>query len=151
MQYQILKNSIKRHLDETLPLIEQLVDMNPLSKPVPEGRDLGDLVLHMLRSLEFYMKGILTNQWEPLPYHLDQYDSAEAIIQLARDVFEKVRVYANMISMNDLGRVIKSFNRPATVEEIILEMLEHSIHHRGQITVYFRLLGIEPAPIGYIV
>ncbi|MCK4567807.1 MAG: hypothetical protein KAU48_10925 [Candidatus Thorarchaeota archaeon] len=34
---------------------------------------------------------------------------------------------------------------------MILEMLEHSIHHRGQITAYYRLLGISPVLILYIV
>ncbi|MHA1637067.1 MAG: DinB family protein [Candidatus Thorarchaeota archaeon] len=30
-------------------------------------------------------------------------------------------------------------------------MLEHSIHHRGQLTVYLRLLGVEPENIEYII
>ncbi|MHA2026529.1 MAG: DinB family protein [Candidatus Thorarchaeota archaeon] len=30
-------------------------------------------------------------------------------------------------------------------------MLEHSIHHRGQLTVYFRLLGVKPEVITYII
>jgi uncharacterized damage-inducible protein DinB len=151
MLYKILKDSVKRHLDETLPLIEQLIDIGVMSKPIAEGREIGEVVLHLLRSAEYYMKGIVTNQWEPLPYYLETYDSAEAIIQLAKDVFDRVKMYTNLLSTNDLGRIIKSFNRPATVGEIILEMLEHSIHHRGQITVYYRLLGIAPTPISYIV
>jgi uncharacterized damage-inducible protein DinB len=134
-----------------MPIIEQLVEMDIMNAPFPDGRALGEIILHMLRSLEYYIKGVVTNQWEPLPYYLETYDSAEGIIQLAKEVFNKVRVYTNMLSVNDLGRIIKSFNRPATVEELILEMLEHSIHHRGQITVYYRLLGIKPVPIRYIV
>ena len=151
MLYKILRDSVRRHLNETLPLIEQLIDIDVMSKPIAEGREIGEVVLHLLRSAEYYIKGIVTNQWEPLPYYLETYDSAEAIIQLARDVFDRVRVYTNLLSTNDLGRTIKSFNRPATVGELILEMLEHSIHHRGQITVYYRLLGITPMSISYIV
>ncbi|MHA1514733.1 MAG: DinB family protein [Candidatus Heimdallarchaeaceae archaeon] len=30
-------------------------------------------------------------------------------------------------------------------------MIEHSIHHRGQISVYFRLLNIDPPIIKYII
>lgn len=151
MQYQILRNSIKRHLDETLPIIDQLVEVDIMNAPFPDGRTLGELVLHLLRSLEYYMKGVVINQWDPLPYDLETYDSAEAIIQLAKEVFNKVRVYSNMLSVNDLGRTIKLFSRPATVEELVLEMLEHSIHHRGQITVYYRLLSITPKSISYII
>ena len=134
-----------------MPLIEQLVEVNVMSKPYSEGREMGEVILHLVRSLEYYMKGITTNQWEALPYTLEKYDSAEAIIELATEVFMRVDVYVNMISSSDLGRKIESFNRPATVSELILEMIEHSIHHRGQITVYYRLLGIAPTPITYII
>ncbi len=134
-----------------MPLIEQLVEVNVMSKPYSEGREMGEVILHLVRSLEYYMKGITTNQWEVLPYTLEKYDSAEAIIELATEVFMRVGVYVNMISSSDLGRKIESFNRPATVSELILEMIEHSIHHRGQITVYYRLLGIVPSSIPYII
>jgi uncharacterized damage-inducible protein DinB len=134
-----------------MPLIEQLVEVNIMSKPYSEGREIGEVILHLLRSAEYYMRGITTNQWEALPYTLEKYDSAEAIIELATEVFKRVDVYVNMISSSDLGRKIESFNRPATVSELILEMVEHSIHHRGQITVYYRLLGITPRSISYII
>ncbi len=134
-----------------MPLLEQLVEVNVMSKPYSEGREMGEVILHLVRSLEYYMKGITTNQWEVLPYTLEKYDSAEAIIELATEVFMRVDVYVNMISSSDLGRKIESFNRPATVSELILEMIEHSIHHRGQITVYYRLLGIVPSSIPYII
>ena len=146
-----LKNSVERHLDETLPLVHQLNEVDIISKPVSGVREIGEVVLHLVRSLEYYMRGIATNQWESLPYTLESYDSAESIIELAEDVFKKVKQYSNIIPEEDLSRIIERFNRPATVAEIILEMIEHSIHHRGQITVYYRLLGIKPSHIAYII
>ena len=97
------------------------------------------------------MQGITKNQWESLPYTLEKYDSAESIINLTEDVFVRVRQYMNIVPSLDLSRVIDAFNRPAKVAEIIFEMIEHSIHHRVQITVYYRLLGIKPALIPYII
>ena len=142
---------MKRHLDETLPLIKQLVDVDVLKKPCPECKEVGEVVLHMLRSAEFYMRGVATNQWEPLHYKLEEYNSAEAIIKLANDVFKKVNSYANLLSSSDLGKKIQPFDTPATIGELLMEMIEHSIHHRGQITVYYRLLGVKPTEIQYIV
>lgn len=151
MIYQLLKKSVKRHLEETMPLIEQVTEVNIMERPASEARQLGEVILHMLRSLEFYMRGVATGQWESLTYSLETYDSPEAIIQLAREVFERVSAFNRVVSSSDMNRTINSFSRPATVSEIILEMLEHSIHHRGQITVYYRLLGITPEKIQYIV
>ena len=151
MMYKMLISAVRRHLEETLPLIKQLTEVNVMSRPIDEGREIGEVVLHLVRSLEYYVKGITTSQWESLPYYLETYDSAESIIELAEKVFEQVKVYTSLISTSDLGRKIESFNRPATVAELILEMIEHSIHHRGQITVYYRLLGVSPIPIKYII
>ncbi len=151
MPYKLLKESVERHLKETLPLIDQLIEVDIMSKPISGVREIGEVVLHLVRSMEYYIQGIVTNQWESLPYTLDKYDSAESIMNLAKDVFKKVKSYSNIISAGDLSRVIKNFNRPATVAELILEMIEHSVHHRGQITVYYRLLGIAPKPICYII
>ena len=151
MMYKMLISAVRRHFEETLPLIRQLTEVNAMSKPIDEGREIGEVILHLIRSLEYYMKGITTSQWETLPYYLETYDSSESIIELAEKVFEQVKVYVSLVSTSDLGRKIESFNRPATVAELILEMVEHSIHHRGQITVYYRLLGIIPATIPYII
>ncbi|MGY5859540.1 MAG: DinB family protein [Candidatus Thorarchaeota archaeon] len=151
MLYRLIIEAVRRHLEETLPLIKQLTEVNVLSKPIDEGREIGEVVLHLVRSLEYYMKGITTSQWEPLPYFLETYDSAESIIELAENVFKQIEVYVSLVSISDMGRKIDSFNRPATVSELLLEMVEHSIHHRGQITVYYRLLGVSPIPIKYIV
>lgn len=151
MMHGLLKKAIERHVDETRPLLNQLDDQILNSRPVDETRPLGDIILHMLRSLEFYMRGIASNQWEPLRYNLAEYGSAEAVKELAKEVFAKVIEYANQVSPDDLNRINDSFNRPATAAEILLEMIEHSIHHRGQVTVYYRLLNVEPIPIPYIV
>jgi uncharacterized damage-inducible protein DinB len=151
MLYDFLKESVERHLDETLPLIQQLTEVDIMSQPTQGVREIGEVVLHLLRSLEYYMQGIVKNQWESLPYTLETYDSAESIVKLTEDVFVRVKQYLNIIPSMDLTRVIDRFNRPATVSEIILEMIEHSIHHRGQITVYYRLLGIKPNSIPYII
>ena len=146
-----LKDSVERHLNETLPLVHQLTEVDIMSKPTPGVREIGEIVLHLLRSLEYYMQGIVKNQWESLPYTLETYDSAESIVKLTEDVFVRVKQYMSIVSSMDLSRVIDTFNRPATVAEIILEMIEHSVHHRGQITVYYRLLGIKPSHVPYII
>jgi len=97
MLYRLIIEAVRRHLEETLPLIKQLTEVNVMSRPITGGREIGEVVLHMVRSLEYYMKGITTNQWEALPYSLEMYDSAESIIDLTEKVFEKVKVYTSLV------------------------------------------------------
>ncbi len=151
MLYDFLHNAVERHLIETRPLLLQLDDDLIHSKPTPEVREMGEVALHLLRSLEYYLRGLSQEIWESAPYTLDKYGTLESLSDLVEEVFERAMSYMKQLSTSDLSVIINSFNRPATVGEILLEMLEHSIHHRGQLTVYFRLLGIKPETIAYII
>ncbi len=151
MLYRFLVPAIERHLDETLPFITQLNDELIHSKPIPEGRALGEIVSHMLRSIDYYLRGVTEGVWEPVPYVFDEFTTADMLESQWQEVFTRAKVQLALISLSDLSRVIDTLDHRATVAEIILEMLEHSIHHRGQLTVYLRLLGTEPPKIKYII
>ena len=151
MLRKFLVDAIGRHLDETYPLLSQLDDTHLYSEPISDGRTLGEVVFHMLRSLEYYLRGITEGMWEPAPYVFDEFVTSESLEHLMQEIFTKTRARLSLISLSDLSRVIRDFNHPATVAELLLEMLEHSIHHRGQLTVYLRLLGVEPEKIEYII
>ncbi len=149
--HSFLKDAMERHFRETSPLVNQLNDNIVMSRPLKGGRELGEIMLHLLRSIEYYMRGLTSDLWEPLPYTLESDKPSEAIKALANEVFTRAVDYMNKVTPDGLLRVTDSFNRSASVAEIILEMIEHSVHHRGQITVYYRLLGLEPHTIPYII
>lgn len=146
-----LVEAIHRHLDETLPFISQMDDKLLFSEPLPNGRPLGEIVFHMLRSIEYYVRGITEGVWEPAPYVFDSFTTSESLLTQWQEMYTRAKTRLALILLSDLSRVITSHNRHATVAELLLEMLEHSTHHRGQLTVYLRLLGVEPAKIEYII
>ncbi|MHA2021655.1 MAG: hypothetical protein ACW96N_08065, partial [Candidatus Thorarchaeota archaeon] len=84
MLHQFLSAALKRHLDETQPLIDQIVDQDLAKVPIKDGRPLGEILLHMLRSIDFYMVGLTQNEWVPLSYSLKEYNTAEAVKGLTR-------------------------------------------------------------------
>jgi len=164
-----LKRAIFRHLEETeLYLIalqdltgETLADLMKKDVIKPDGilfriptegtRPLGEVILHMIRSLEFYIRGIMNNHWEALPYNLTEFTTISEIVNLYQNIAKGFATYLDNLSMDKLNEVVTNFSRPATNAELLLEMIEHSIHHRGQLSVYFRLLDIDPPSIKYIV
>ena len=151
MLHKFLSAALKRHLDETMPFVEQLTDEDLTKVPVAGGRPLGEIVLHMLRSVEYYLVGLTKNEWTPLRYTLEEYSTAESVKKLTKEVFTRALDYARQLSDVDLTISTSAFNRSATAAELLLEAIEHSIHHRGQVTVYYRLLGIEVPQIPYII
>ena len=151
MEYTILFDAIHRHLDETKLLIDQLTDNVLLKSPVQTGRSLGDIIMHLIRSLEYYTQGLSINVCKPLDYTLEKYSTSSDVKELYKKVFTKTKTYLNEIDRETLDFTHEGGNRQAKRVDVLLEMLEHSIQHRGQILVYFRLLGIEPAKIPYII
>ncbi|MFW9905024.1 MAG: DinB family protein [Candidatus Thorarchaeota archaeon] len=149
--YNLLTSAIARHFEETKLLFDQLTDEVVISQPVQTGRPLGEIMLHMIRSLEFYSRGLATNHWEPLSYNISDFRSAQNINDLYTTVVRKTLNYLKLLSPADLNDILHNFNRSASKLEVLLEMFEHSIQHRGQVLVYFRLLNLEPAKIPYIV
>ncbi|MFX1254037.1 MAG: DinB family protein [Promethearchaeota archaeon] len=151
MLHDFLINAVTRLFRETKLIVDQLTDQLVTSKPIESGRPLGEIFLHIIRSAEFYLRGLVEDKWEPLPYNLETYGTAQAIQALYKNVNDKMEDYIKQLAPDMMTEVIDLFNRPATKAEILQELIEHTIHHRGQIIVYYRLLGIEPATIPYII
>ena len=151
MVYNFLTKAVSRHLDETQSLVDQLTDEIVSKEPVISGRPLGEVFLHILRSLEYYSRGLAKDIWEALPYTLDNYSTAKSLQTLYTKIKTVTLQNISDISPESLEKTYTHGNRSATGLEILLEMLEHSIQHRGQILVYYRLLGIVPEKIPYIV
>lgn len=146
-----LVEAIERHFKELLPFLSMLDDEMLHSEPVTDGRPLGEIVFHMLRSIEYYIRGITEGTWQPAPFFFDSFTTSDSLLTQWHEIYVRAKTRLSLILLSDLTRVISTHSRPATVAELLLEMLEHSIHHRAQLTVYLRLLGYEPPAIEYIV
>lgn len=149
MIHKFMFDNITRHYEETQPLLEQLTDQSILAKPVPSGRSLGEIVLHMIRAMEFYLQGLVNNTWEPLPYTLDTYNTKNQIMQLYGEVKQRCNQYLDELGSQDLFQHIEYFGKKLTKLQVLQDFLEHNIGHRGQILVYLRLLGVEPEKIPF--
>jgi hypothetical protein len=91
--YEFLRDALTRHIHETSPFIEQLSKENMLEKPIEGSRPLGEVILHFLRSIEYYSRGLAESNWVSLPYTLEDYSSASSIKALAKDIFERTKLY----------------------------------------------------------
>lgn len=143
--------TIKRHFEESSILINQINDDILDFKVNEETRDIVNIILHMIRSYEYYITGILFDEWKPLDYSFEVYNNTKKIKKLYDEVIQKMLLLLEKITDDLLNEKVSQFNRIATKEEILAEMIEHSIHHRGQLTVYYRLKGITPMKIDYII
>ena len=142
---------MRRVFQQVQRLVDQLDDDIILKRPVDTIRPLGDIFLHILRSGEVYLTGIVTDIWDPIPYVLEKYGTADTIQSLFREVNARINEYLDKITEDVLAQEVTILNRPATKAELLMELIEHTSHHQGQIMVYYRISGIKPAQINYIV
>ncbi|MGC9779145.1 MAG: DinB family protein [Candidatus Heimdallarchaeota archaeon] len=146
-----LKTAIDRHFDETKSIIMQLSDDIFDSKATQKTRKTAEIILHMIRSFEFYSRGLSEGEWIPAPYSLSKYNDSQKVLALYDEVVSITKSYLEKLTDESLEEILNQFNRTATKGELLLEMLEHSVHHRGQLTVYYRLYEKKPAEIKYII
>ncbi|MHA1444301.1 MAG: hypothetical protein ACTSR4_06075, partial [Candidatus Hodarchaeales archaeon] len=85
MEYELIFKAISRHLNETKLIIDQVTDEVLYEVPVETGRSLGDVIMHLIRSIEYYSQGLAKNVWKPLTYDLKEFSTASKVKELFED------------------------------------------------------------------
>jgi uncharacterized damage-inducible protein DinB len=149
----ILKE-LERESISTIKLFERLPNAQLDWRPHPKSKSLGDLAWHlatipkriatMLQASSFDMS---TARPAARP------ESSAAIIDAFRSNLDETKA---MLSAMDDDVLRERFTMIRDGREVIAMpkigfirtvMLNHSYHHRGQLTVYLRLLGVPLPPV----
>lgn len=126
-------------------------------RPAPEARSVRELVRHILE-VALMMTGELcrpdTNlHRKPWPRLLELYDaplrsahSKKDLLRVLRATLEESRERFRALGEEGIKQVMTRFDgKKGTKLAWMHHGLAHEEYHRGQLTVYERLLGIEPA------
>ena len=110
---------------------------------------LGDLIRH-LAALERYMfaENIQGNP-SVYPGHgrelADGYDNTVAFMKKMHE--ETVSIISSLDTADLQKKCITPGGSPITVWKWLRAMIEHEIHHRGQIYLYLGMLGVQTPPL----
>jgi uncharacterized damage-inducible protein DinB len=78
-------------------------------------------------------------------------DLARALAELDALHEESCAMLADLGSREGEGALLRRVTTPVGAEitawKLLRAMCEHEAHHRGQLTLYLRMLGVEPPPI----
>lgn len=141
------------HFDEvhviTCKAVRQIPDKQRDFRPASEMMTAFDLVFHMF-SQEKVMLGACTSGTLSLD-DCRQVENDKRALQTIKDLArygEEVHAATSRWMKSaleaELGKTVHTFIGPSTPEKALLSALEHILHHRGQLYVYLRLMGIEP-------
>ncbi|MED3622578.1 DinB family protein [Neobacillus thermocopriae] len=128
----------------TQKVLEGLTDDSLNQKVYPEGRTLGRIVWHFTTNIPEYLAHF--------GLKMDEIKYAEKVPTSAKEIVETFKQISSSAAKaieeqwtdETLKEVQIAFGRKETNAQILMGLIKHIIHHRGQATVLMRQAGIKP-------
>ncbi|AIM16911.1 hypothetical protein HW35_12245 [Bacillus sp. X1(2014)] len=128
----------------TQKVLEGLTDDSLSQKVYPEGRTLGRIVWHFTTNIPEYLAHF--------GLKMDEIEYAEKVPTSAKEIVETFKQISSSAAKaieeqwtdETLKEVQIAFGRKETNAQILMGLIKHIIHHRGQATVLMRQAGIKP-------
>ena len=113
-------------------------------RPVEPVRSVAEQFDHILIVELFARIGILTGIWDLNPFKGERDLRRDT---LREKLYNENKKTLGLFRMLPEGQFIKIYHTPfgaISGEALIYETIDEEIHHRGNLYVYLRILGIEP-------
>ena len=135
-----------RSRDLLYTALDRLTDEQMSFAPSPSQWSLGTLFRHIAEAEAGWMSQPLTGEarkWEA--FTEEAYPTREAIKELLMRVHNKTLVYLETLDVQEMDRItFPLYDKLTPVSWFIWQVLDHEIHHRGQIFMLMRTAGAEP-------
>ena len=131
--------------NDTLTLLDKFSDDELNHTAYQGGMTVGRIALHIAEAEEGWFRLIATkkrDQW-PTDYTLENYPNKSAIKALLTEVRAKTTTYLGTLTADDLDAQIESPWGQFSLRFIIWHVIEHEIHHRGELSLILGTLGRE--------
>ncbi|KHD84180.1 DinB family protein [Heyndrickxia ginsengihumi] len=128
----------------TQKVLDGLTDDSLNQKVYQEGRTLGRIAWHITTNIPDYLTlfGLNVNKVENAK---NVPSSAKEIAATFKRVSEEAAQAIEQQWKDDtLSQIQKAFGREETNAQILMGLIKHIIHHRGQLTVLIRQAGLKP-------
>lgn len=132
----------------TQNVLDGLTDDSLKQQVYQEGRTLGRIAWHLVTNIPEYLTEFgLTIRKEP--YSAEVPTAAEIAETFGRINIGVVKALEEQWTDDALERIQPFFGRQETNASILMGLIKHIVHHRGQMTVLMRQAGLKiPAVYG---
>jgi uncharacterized damage-inducible protein DinB len=128
----------------TLKVLDGLTDDSLKQQVYPEGRTLGRIAWHLTASIPDYLahfgvKVPKTEDEENVPASAKEI--ADTFKRLSEEAAQAIQ---QQWSDDTLSQTQNAFGREETNAQILMGLIKHIVHHRGQLTILIRQAGLKP-------
>ena len=130
---------------DTLAVLDKFTEGELTYVAYPGGMTVGRITLHIADAKDGWFHRIFTGERQdwPADYTLENYPSKAAIAALLTGVHSKIFERLAGLSEADLDNQVDSPWGTFSLRFILWHILEHEIHHRGELSLILGLLGRE--------
>ena len=129
-----------------ITLIEKFNELDLNFEPYPGGWPVGQIMVHIANAEEGWFRYAVTKEIEEWPEDLqfENYPTREKILALLDTVHANTESYLRSLSEKDLSTEIDTpWGESIPLKWIIWHVIEHEIHHRGELSLILGILGKE--------
>ena len=129
-----------------ITLIEKFDESELDFEPYPGGWTVGQIMVHIANAEEGWFRYAVTKEIEEWPEDLqfENYPTQEKILALLDTVHANTESYLRSLSEKDLSTEIDTpWGESIPLKWIIWHVIEHEIHHRGELSLILGILGKE--------
>ena len=128
----------------TQNVLDGLTDESLKQQVYPEGRTLGRIAWHLTTNIPDYLTHFGLN--------IDGVKNAENVPTLAKEIAETFKEVSSLVAQiiekqwtdKSIEQIQEAFGRQESNAQILMGLIKHIVHHRGQITVLMRQAGLKP-------
>ena len=114
--------------------------------PFDGSRAVGDMMLHIADAEDGWFRFVVTRELDdwPTQYTLANFPTRDTILGALDEVHDRTERYLDSLSTADLEKIIETpWGEQISLRWIIWHILEHEVHHRGELSLVLGLLGRE--------
>jgi uncharacterized damage-inducible protein DinB len=110
------------------------------------GWPAGQIMIHIANAEDGWFRYAVTKEYNEWPSYLDynNYPDKETILQALDEVHKKTEAYLETLTEEDLLKeIIAPWDEKFPLYWIFWHVIEHEIHHRGELSIILGILGKE--------
>ena len=131
---------------DLLSTIDKFTDEELSFTPFESSMSAGQIMLHIGDAEEGWFQYVATRELDKWPtYDLDDYPTTESIKAQLNIIHSRTEKFLEPFELEDLDRVYTMPNTDYrfSLGWIIWHVMEHEIHHRGELSLILGILGRE--------
>jgi len=136
----VLGGQIRQETATTIRVLRAIPESERHWRPDPISRTAWDLAVHLCRSEEWFLTGLLTGDFAPGPQEAPAATLDGLVVWYASVVPSKLE---EVLALEDavLASAVDFYGTPMARVALLPLLIGHSAHHRGQLSSALRSMG----------